>query len=76
MWGLKGVVMKSQYTSYIHVGTVTHDHSTDIPNTSFRMATISGLADSCQKAKKMVEDIVAEVGQRDDMKACCLIFLF
>eukprot|EP00731_Ephydatia_muelleri_P024181 Em0016g452a len=37
----------------------TH-HTTDIPGTEYRAATISGPPDACQRAKKMVEDIVAE----------------
>ena len=36
-------------------------HLPDIPGTEFRAATISGPPDACQRAKKMVEDIVAEV---------------
>eukprot|EP00731_Ephydatia_muelleri_P024155 Em0016g426a len=32
----------------------------DIPGTEYRAATISGPPDACQRAKKMVEDIVAE----------------
>lgn len=49
----------------------THPLS-DIPGTEFRAATISGPPDACQRAKKMVEDIVAEVGERDNMKAMLL----
>lgn len=33
----------------------------DIPGTDYRVATIAGPPESCHRAKKMVEDIVAEV---------------
>lgn len=46
-----------------------HTYTSDIPGTEYRAATISGPPDACQRAKKMVEDIVAEVGERDNMKA-------
>lgn len=34
---------------------------TDVPGTDYRIATISGSPDGCQRAKKWVEDLVAEV---------------
>ena len=33
----------------------------DVPGTEYRVATIAGPPEACQRAKKMVEDIVAEV---------------
>ena len=33
----------------------------DVPGTDYRIATISGTPDGCQRAKKWVEDLVAEV---------------
>lgn len=33
----------------------------DVPGTDYRIATISGSPDGCQRAKKWVEDLVAEV---------------
>ncbi len=33
----------------------------DIPGTEYRLATISGSQEGCQRAKRMVEEIVAEV---------------
>ena len=35
--------------------------STDIPGSDYRIATISGSPEGCQRAKKMVDDLVAEV---------------
>lgn len=34
---------------------------TDIPGVDYRMATISGPPECCSRARKMVQDIVAEV---------------
>ena len=33
----------------------------DIPGTDYRIATIAGPGEACVRAKKMVEEIVAEV---------------
>ena len=33
----------------------------DIPGTGYRIATITGPSDACMRAKKMVEETVAEV---------------
>ena len=41
--------------------------SVDVPGTEFRVATIAGPPEACQRAKKMVEDIVAEVS----LTFCC-----
>lgn len=40
---------------------VSHSTCVDIPGTDYRVATIAGPPESCHRAKKMVEDIVAEV---------------
>lgn len=34
----------------------------DMPGTDFRIATISGNPDACAQAKRMVMDIIDEVG--------------
>ena len=33
----------------------------DVPGTDYRIATISGTPDACQRAKKWVDDLIAEV---------------
>ena len=37
---------------------------TDVPGTEYRIATISGSPDGCERAKKWVEDLINEVEDR------------
>ena len=46
--------------SIIKRGIATHLHA-DVPGLDYRMATISGPPECCSRARKMVQDIVAEV---------------
>ena len=57
---------------HFHTEIYTHDiqssvfecdlhHFSDVPGTDCRIATISGTHEGCQRAKKWVDDLIAEV---------------